>query len=212
MNSRRLIVSPALPPAFPDYSIGDAANGMGVRGQFAPQQRGAAHVSDGSFTSILACARGVRFPPDSDRTADMLGGPSCAKSRTFPAAGRAYIQARRLAFALRRRAFGLQEAAQRTISAKPRLRQIAVRPLGGATQSRRAALIVAISIFLLPIIASNARFASSPPVASASISTRGVICQKSYRGIRQRRTELPPGVEAADFSLKSSRVRHARGW
>jgi len=30
----------------------------------------------------------------------------------------------------------------------------------------------------MPIIASNARFASSPPAASASVSTRGVICQK----------------------------------
>src|SRR3954452_7777899 len=42
---------------------------------------------------------------------------------------------------------------------------------------RRAASIAATSIFLMPIIASNTRFASSPPVASASVSTRGVICQ-----------------------------------
>src|SRR4051812_16741159 len=44
---------------------------------------------------------------------------------------------------------------------------------------RRAASIAATSIFLMPIIASNARFASSPPVASASVSTRGVICQET---------------------------------
>ena len=44
-------------------------------------------------------------------------------------------------------------------------------------QPRRAALIAATSIFFMPIIASNARFASSPPAASASVSTRGVICQ-----------------------------------
>src|SRR5262245_42684926 len=34
------------------------------------------------------------------------------------------------------------------------------------------------SIFFIPIIASKARFDSSPPAASASISTRGVICQE----------------------------------
>src|SRR5262249_15832759 len=43
---------------------------------------------------------------------------------------------------------------------------------------RRAALIAPMSIFFMPIIASNARFASSPPTASASVSTRGVICQE----------------------------------
>jgi len=46
-------------------------------------------------------------------------------------------------------------------------------------QPRRAALIAATSIFFMPIIASNARFASSPPTASASVSTRGVICQET---------------------------------
>ena len=40
-------------------------------------------------------------------------------------------------------------------------------------QPRRAALIAATSIFLMPIIASNARRASLPPAASASVSTRG---------------------------------------
>jgi len=46
-------------------------------------------------------------------------------------------------------------------------------------QPRRAALIAATSIFFIPIIASNARFASAPPTASASVSTRGVICQET---------------------------------
>src|SRR5439155_21418335 len=46
-------------------------------------------------------------------------------------------------------------------------------------QPRRAALIAATSIFFIPIIASNARFASSPPAANASVSTRGVICQET---------------------------------
>src|SRR5712664_3184451 len=54
-----------------------------------------------------------------------------------------------------------------------------------ALQPRRAASIAAMSIFFIPIIASKARFASSPPAASASVSTRGVICQ-----------EIPPLVFA----------------
>jgi hypothetical protein len=45
-------------------------------------------------------------------------------------------------------------------------------------QPRRAASIAAMSIFFISIIASKARFASSPPAASASVSTRGVICQE----------------------------------
>lgn len=44
-------------------------------------------------------------------------------------------------------------------------------------QPRRAFSMTATSIFLICIIASNARFASPPPRASASVSTRGVICQ-----------------------------------
>src|SRR6266704_253720 len=46
-------------------------------------------------------------------------------------------------------------------------------------QPRRAALIAATSIFFMPIMASNARFASAPPAASASVNTRGVICQET---------------------------------
>ena len=44
-------------------------------------------------------------------------------------------------------------------------------------QPRRAASMAAMSIFLIVIIASKARFAS-PPAASASVSARGVICQE----------------------------------
>ena len=46
-------------------------------------------------------------------------------------------------------------------------------------QPLRAALIAATSIFFIFIMASNARFASAPPAASASVSTRGVICQET---------------------------------
>src|SRR4051812_44928834 len=42
----------------------------------------------------------------------------------------------------------------------------------------RAASIAATSIFFIPIIASNARFASFPPCAMASVNTRGVICHE----------------------------------
>src|SRR5690606_16286051 len=45
-------------------------------------------------------------------------------------------------------------------------------------QPRRAASILAPSIFFMSIIASNARLASLPPTAIASVRTRGVICQE----------------------------------
>jgi hypothetical protein len=45
-------------------------------------------------------------------------------------------------------------------------------------QPRRAASMVAMSIFFIGIIASKTRFASAPPAASASVSVRGVICQE----------------------------------
>ena len=45
-------------------------------------------------------------------------------------------------------------------------------------QPRRAASMAAMSIFVIDIIASKARFASPPPAASASVSARGVICQE----------------------------------
>src|ERR1700704_2249174 len=44
------------------------------------------------------------------------------------------------------------------------------------TYPRTAASIAATSIFFIRIIASNARFATSPPLAIASVRTRGVIC------------------------------------
>ena len=47
-------------------------------------------------------------------------------------------------------------------------------PLVGTSAAPRR-LDAATSIFFMPIITSNARFASSPPAASASVSTRGVI-------------------------------------
>ena len=53
---------------------------------------------------------------------------------------------------------------------------IAARRVAGSFQPRRAALMAATSIFVMVIIVSNARLASSPPAAIASVSTRGVIC------------------------------------
>ena len=43
---------------------------------------------------------------------------------------------------------------------------------------RLAASMAATSIFFIDIIAEKARFASAPPAAIASVSTRGVICQE----------------------------------
>ena len=37
-----------------------------------------ANVRDGSFSTELGCARHVRFPPDTDRAADVAGGPGFA--------------------------------------------------------------------------------------------------------------------------------------
>jgi len=54
-----------------------------------------------------------------------------------------------------------------------------IRYSGAHRQPRRAALIAAMSIFFMPIITLNARFAPSPPAANASVSTRGVICQET---------------------------------
>jgi hypothetical protein len=57
---------------------------------------------------------------------------------------------------------------------------VASRPRAGAArrQPRRAASMVATSIFFMDIIASKARLASAPPAAIASVSARGVICQE----------------------------------
>ena len=49
-------------------------------------------------------------------------------------------------------------------------------PTGAFVYPRTAASIFATSIFCIVSIASNARFATSPPLAIASVRTRGVIC------------------------------------
>jgi hypothetical protein len=54
-------------------------------------------------------------------------------------------------------------------------------------QPRRAASMVAMSTFVMVIMASKARLASAPPAASASVSARGVICQERP----QRSVHLP---------------------
>ena len=48
-----------------------------------------------------------------------------------------------------------------------------------ARQPSRAISMVATSIFWIDIVASKARVAWAPPAASASVSTRGVICHES---------------------------------
>ena len=56
--------------------------------------------------------------------------------------------------------------------------QVLIRENRYSTHPRRAASILAMSMFFIVIIASKARFASRPPAASASVSARGVICQE----------------------------------
>ncbi len=70
----------------------------------------------------------------------------------------------------------------------------------------RAALIAATSIFLTPIIAVNARFASPPPAAIASVSKRGVICQGMPDLLR-----LPPQHCSRAISSPSA-VMASRCW
>src|SRR5262249_596726 len=65
---------------------------------------------------------------------------------------------------------------QGTNSSHPTLEH---RGTGAENHPRRPPLSAATSIFSMPLIASNARFAPSPPAASASVSPRGVICQET---------------------------------
>ena len=68
-------------------------------------------------------------------------------------------------------------------------------PQSGSSQKAwpaTAASILATSIFCIAIVASNARFATSPPLAIASVRTRGVICHnRPYRSLHQ-----PPSLSA----------------
>jgi hypothetical protein len=57
-------------------------------------------------------------------------------------------------------------------------RIVPARGLDGTASPFTAASILATSILPIVIIASNARLATSPPWASASVSTRGVICHE----------------------------------
>jgi hypothetical protein len=42
---------------------------------------GYAHVRNGSIATEMSCTRDVRFPPNSDQTADIAGGPFRAMNR-----------------------------------------------------------------------------------------------------------------------------------
>src|SRR5258708_21014226 len=59
---------------------------------FPPQKLIGPDVADGSFATKLDRPRHVRFPPVSDRTADIAGGPFRVESRCGPVAlGRTYL-------------------------------------------------------------------------------------------------------------------------
>ena len=59
---------------------------------------------------------------------------------------------------------------------------------------RTAASMAATSIFRIVIIASNARLATSPPVAIASVSARGVICHEAPLVLAPAALALLPAV------------------
>ena len=64
--------------------------------------------------------------------------------------------------------------------------------------------MAATSIFFMPIIASNARLASAPPAASASVSARGVICQESpQRSLHQPQSLSWPPLPTMAFQYRS---------
>ena len=65
---------------------------------------------------------------------------------------------------------------------------------------RTAASILATSIFCISIIASNARFAPSPPLAIASVRTRGVICHdRPYLSLHQPHALAAPPLPTIAF-------------
>src|SRR5262249_1614207 len=58
--------------------------------------------------------------------------------------------------------------------------------------------------FFMPIIASNARFASSPPAAIASVRTRGVICQEiPHLSLHQPQALSWPPLPTMAFQYRS---------
>jgi hypothetical protein len=72
----------------------------------------------------------------------------------------------------------------RQCAARTPVRKLGISWIGG--YPRRAASIVAMSIFFIGIMAEKARFASAPPAARASVRARGVICQdKPQRSVHQ---------------------------
>ena len=71
-------------------------------------------------------------------------------------------------------------------------------------QPRRDASIVAMSIFLIVIIASKARLASPPPAVRASVSARGVICQeRPQRSLHQQHWLSTPPLRTIAFQVRS---------
>lgn len=65
---------------------------------------------------------------------------------------------------------------------------------------RRAASMAATSIFFIVIMAVNARFASAPPAAIASVSVRGVICQlRPHRSLHHPQALSSPPLPTIAF-------------
>ena len=73
-----------------------------------------------------------------------------------------------------------------------------------AALPRTAASILATSIFPISIIASNARFATSPPLAIASVRTRGVTCHdRPHLSLHQPHALSAPPLPTMAFQYRS---------
>lgn len=79
-------------------------------------------------------------------------------------------------------------------------------------QPSRAASITATSIFIISIIASNARFVSAPPAAIASVSARGVICQDMPHLCLCTSRRYPPAHYCRRWRSGSGRFQLGRRW
>ena len=71
-----------------------------------------------------------------------------------------------------------------------------------------AASIAAAPIFRISIIAETARFASSPPAARASVSTRGMICQE----IPHWSLHQPQALSSPPFAAMAFQKRSVSSW
>jgi hypothetical protein len=74
------LVARAQQPAMPVVGVLDGASSADSKRLLVSFQQGLAELSRHSKASVSGCPRHVCFPPDSDRAADIAGGPSRAET------------------------------------------------------------------------------------------------------------------------------------